>query len=39
MFGLGDISITIAVLGCVAAAAVGVIYGAVNWNRTTGKEK
>lgn len=39
MFGLGDFSIVAAVLGCVAASAAGVIYGAVNWNRTAGKNK
>ena len=33
MLGLGDYWIVAAVLGCVAAALFGVIYGAVLWNR------
>jgi len=38
MFGLGDISITCAVLGSIAASLFGIIYGAVRWNRG-GEEK
>ena len=33
MLGLGDGWILAAMIGCVAATVVGVIYGAVNWNR------
>jgi hypothetical protein len=33
MLGLGDIYITGAVLGSIAASAFGVIYGAVRWNK------
>ena len=32
MFGLGDNTITAALLGCIISAAVCVIYGAINWN-------
>ena len=32
MLGLGDIYIFSAVTGCILISAVGVIYGAVNWN-------
>ena len=34
MFGLGDSVITTAVLGCIISAAVCVIYGAINWNKS-----
>ena len=37
MLGLGDFWIFAAMIGCVAAAAVGVVYGAVNWNRGGGE--
>ena len=33
MLGFGDWYIVAAVLGSVAASAVGVVYGAINWNR------
>ena len=33
MLGLGDWYIVSAVLGSIAASAVGVVYGAINWNR------
>ena len=34
MFGLGDIAITCAIILCVASAALCVVYGAINWNKT-----
>ena len=33
MFGFGDGYITAAVLGSVVVSLIGVIYGAINWNR------
>ena len=33
MFGLGDWYIVGAVLGSIVVSAVGVVYGAVNWNK------
>ena len=40
MLGLGDWYIVGAVLGSVVVSAVGVVYGAVNWNRSgSGDEK
>ena len=38
MLGLGDWYIVGAVLGSVAVSAIGVIYGAVNWNKGGGAE-
>ena len=38
MLGLGDWYIVGAVLGSVAVFAIGVIYGAVNWNKGGGAE-
>ena len=38
MLGLGDGWILAAMIGCVAATVVGVIYGAVNWNRGGNRE-
>ena len=38
MFGLGDLSVTAAILGSILVAAFGVVYGAVNWNRHDGRE-
>ena len=37
MLGLGDVWIFAAMIGCVAAAVVGAVYGAVNWNRGDGE--
>ena len=33
MFGLGDISIAIAMLGSVAVSIVCVVYGIITWNK------
>ncbi len=33
MFGLGDISIAIAMLGSVAVTGVCLVYGIINWNK------
>ena len=33
MFGLGDISIVIAMLGSVAVSTVCVVYGIITWNK------
>ena len=33
MFGLGDLYIVAAVVGCLAVSAFGVIYGACRWNK------
>lgn len=33
MFGFGDIYITLAVFGSIAASLFGVIYGALRWNK------
>lgn len=33
MFGLGDISIVIAMLGSVAVTGVCLVYGIINWNK------
>ena len=38
MLGLGDIWIVAAVLGSIAVSAVGIIYGALNWNKGGGKK-
>lgn len=38
MLGLGDVYITGAVLGSIAASVFGVIYGALRWNKD-GEEK
>lgn len=38
MLGLGDIWITAAVLGSVAASVAGVIYGALKWNCNGGEQ-
>lgn len=38
MFGLGDWYIVGAVLGSIAVSAVGVVYGAINWNRSGSEE-
>ena len=37
MLGFGDVYIVSAVLGCIAASAFGIVYGAVRWN--SGGEK
>ena len=37
MLGVGDGWILAAMIGCVAATVAGVSYGAVNWNRGSGK--
>ncbi len=34
MFGLGDLPVSIAYAGSVAATVVCVVYGALNWNRS-----
>ncbi len=39
MLGLGDWWITAAVIGCFAVSAVGVIYGALNWNNSGENDK
>ena len=33
MFGLGDISIVIAMFGSVVVSCICVVYGLINWNR------
>jgi hypothetical protein len=38
MFGLGDFSVTAAILGSIAVTVFGVVYGAVNWNRHDDRE-
>jgi hypothetical protein len=38
MFGLGDISIVIAMLGSVAVTVVCIIYGVITWNKTDDPE-
>ena len=38
MFGLGDFSVTAAILGSIIVSLFGVIYGAVNWNRGSGED-
>ena len=37
MLGFGDVYIVSAVLGCIAASAFGIVYGALRWN--SGGEK
>jgi hypothetical protein len=38
MLGLGDWYIVCAVIGCLSASLFGVVYGALNWNKS-GEEK
>ena len=39
MLGLGDWWIAAAVVGCLVVSALGVIYGALNWNKSGENEK
>ena len=39
MFGLGDFSVTAAILGSIIVSLFGVIYGAINWNRHNDQEE
>ena len=39
MLGLGDWYIVAAVLGSIVISAIGVVYGAMNWNNSGSDEK